>query len=117
MEAGLITAQEAQKYLDVNNRLLKTVLLPAYTALGDGLLLLEDETIPVTGLAACPRGKEYYEALLISGSPRRSLRSSGKTRILQSGGLLRPRLLPHGPAGRYLPERHLYQPKQNPHRA
>lgn len=66
LEAGLITAQEAQKYLDVNNRLLKTVLLPAYTALGDGLLLLEDETIPVTGLAACPRGKEYYEALLIS---------------------------------------------------
>lgn len=65
-EANLITDREAQKYLDTNDRLLKTVLLPAYTALGDGLLLLEDESIPITGLAALPRGKEYYEALLIS---------------------------------------------------
>lgn len=65
-EANLITAQEAQKYTDTNDRLLKTVLLPAYIALGDGLLLLEDESIPVTGLAALPMGKEYYEALLIS---------------------------------------------------
>ena len=65
-ETGVITAEEAQKYLDTNERLLKTVLLPAYTALGDGLLLLEDESIPLTGLAAKPQGKEYYEALLIS---------------------------------------------------
>lgn len=65
-EANLITAQEAQKYMDTNDRLLKTVLLPAYTALGDGLLLLEDESIPITGLGALPMGKEYYEALLIS---------------------------------------------------
>lgn len=65
-EANLITSQEAQKYVDTNDRLLKTVLLPAYTTLGDGLLLLEDETIPITGLGALPMGKEYYEALLIS---------------------------------------------------
>lgn len=65
-DANLVTAEEAQKYIDTNNRLLKTVMLPAYIALGDGLLILEDESIPLSGLAALPRGKEYYEALLIS---------------------------------------------------
>lgn len=64
--ANLITPEEAQKYINTNDRLLKTVLLPAYTALGDGLLILEDESVPLTGLAAFPRGKEYYESLLIS---------------------------------------------------
>ena len=63
---GEITLEEAQRYLVQNDRLLKTVLLPAYTSLGDGLLLLEDETIPLTGLAALPEGKAYYEALLAS---------------------------------------------------
>lgn len=63
---GILTEAEAQKYLSVNNRLLKTVILPAYVALGDGLLLLEDESISLTGLGAAPRGKEYYEALLVS---------------------------------------------------
>ena len=65
-DANLITPKEAQKYINTNDRLLKTVLLPAYTALGDGLLILEDESVPLTGLAAFPRGKEYYESLLIS---------------------------------------------------
>ena len=65
-DANLITPEEAQKYINTNDRLLKTVLLPAYTALGDGLLILEDESVPLTGLAAFPRGKEYYESLLIS---------------------------------------------------
>lgn len=63
---GSLTETEALKYLSVNDRLLKTVVLPAYVALGDGLLLLEDESISLTGLGASPQGKEYYEALLIS---------------------------------------------------
>ena len=63
---GEITLEEAQRYLAQNDRLLKTVLLPAYTSLGDGLLLLEDESIPLTGLASLPDGKAYYEALLAS---------------------------------------------------
>lgn len=63
---GVITLEEAQGYLSRNDRLLKTVLLPAYTALGDGLLLLEDESVPLTGLAALPEGARYYERLLIS---------------------------------------------------
>ena len=63
---GEITLGEAQEYIVQNNRLLKTVLVPAYTALGDGLILLEDDSIQLTGLAAKPQGKEYYQALLSS---------------------------------------------------
>ncbi len=63
---GLITQKELSGYLSRNDRLLKTVLLPAYEALGDGLLLLEDTSVPLAGLAAKPRGRAYYEALLIS---------------------------------------------------
>lgn len=65
-QENLLSLEEAQHYLAQNDRLLKTVLLPAYIALGDGLLLLEDETIPLTGLASRPDGKAYYKALLIS---------------------------------------------------
>lgn len=64
--SNLITAQEAQGYLAQNERLLKTVVQPAYAALGDGLLLLEDESVLPAGLAALPDGKAYYEQLLIS---------------------------------------------------
>lgn len=66
LEAGIITSQEAQDYIFHNDRLLKTVLLPAYTALGDGILLLEDDSILPTGLASLPQGKSYYEQLLIA---------------------------------------------------
>lgn len=66
LDDGLLTRAEADKFLALNDRLLKTVVLPAYTALGDGLILLEDESIPLTGLGAAPRGKEYYEALIIA---------------------------------------------------
>ena len=66
LKADLITREEADGYLAQNDRLLKTVLLPAYTALGDGLLLLEDESIRPAGLANLPDGKAYYRQLLIS---------------------------------------------------
>lgn len=66
LQEGLITAQQAQHYLASNDRLLKTVMLPAYIALGDGLLLLEDDSVVPTGLASLPGGKAYYEQLLIS---------------------------------------------------
>ncbi len=65
-EEGILSLAEAQEYLSLNDRLLKTVLLPAYGALGDGLLLLEDGSVPLTGLAGLPDGQEYYEALIKS---------------------------------------------------
>lgn len=66
VEERAITAEEAAAYTSQNERLLKTVLLPAYIALGDGLLLLEDDSVPPAGLAALPEGRAYYEQLLIS---------------------------------------------------
>lgn len=65
-EQNLITQEEADYFTSQNNRLLSTVLLPAYEALGDGLLVLQDESITLKGLAAYPLGKEYYETLLYS---------------------------------------------------
>lgn len=61
---GEITFEEAERYIIQNNRLLKTVLLPAYINLGDGLILLEDNSIQLKGLSTLPQGKEYYRALL-----------------------------------------------------
>ncbi|MCH5344120.1 MAG: DUF885 domain-containing protein [Acetatifactor sp.] len=63
---GIITEEEALQYQAQNNRLLKTVMLPAYETLADGLFVLEDETIPLSGLASKPEGREYYRRLLIS---------------------------------------------------
>lgn len=69
---GKITKEEAAQYLSSNNRLLKTVMLPAYEALSDGLFVLVDDTIPLAGLASKPDGASYYECLLRSetGSSR-----------------------------------------------
>ena len=63
---GEITKEEAQSFAASNNRLLKTVLLPAYEALSDGLLILEDTSLSPKGLSAFPEGKEYYKYLLIA---------------------------------------------------
>ena len=61
-----LTSQEIAAYTAEHDRLLKTVLLPAYESLSDGLFLLADDTIPLTGLAAKPQGQEYYQRLLIA---------------------------------------------------
>lgn len=63
---GLLTDTEVDSYQHQNDRLLLTVMLPAYTALGDGLLVLKDDAKLLSGLAAAPQGRDYYEQLLIS---------------------------------------------------
>lgn len=63
-ENGLITEKEAAAYQVQNDRLLRTVLLPAYETLADGLFVLEDDSIPLEGLAAKPEGAAYYRHLL-----------------------------------------------------
>lgn len=65
-KVSLLTEEEVSYYIQQNDRLLSTVMLPAYQALGDGLTLLKDESIPLKGLAAMPQGREYYTHLLIS---------------------------------------------------
>lgn len=65
-EDDIITDEETAAYIQQNNQLLSKVVLPAYEALGDGLALLKDESIPLKGLASKPLGREYYTHLLIS---------------------------------------------------
>ena len=50
IQSVVITQAEAESYIAQNDRLLKTVLLPAYIALGDGLILLEDKRVALSGL-------------------------------------------------------------------
>ena len=62
---GIITREEAAKYVSANDRLLTTVVRPAYEDLADGLfLLMGDGTSRPTGLASFPLGREYYAWLV-----------------------------------------------------
>lgn len=65
-DKGILTETEAAACLAQNERLLTTVVQPAYEALADGLFVLEDSSIALAGLAAKPQGKEYYKQLFIS---------------------------------------------------
>lgn len=66
LSTGTITQDEAAAYTAQNERLLQTVVVPAYEALSDGLFLLADDKISLTGLAAKPQGQDYYQYLFIS---------------------------------------------------
>lgn len=63
-EKGLVTEEEIKAYEAENNRLLTTVMAPAYTALGDGLFLLSGSGKNTGGLAGLEHGKEYYLYLI-----------------------------------------------------
>lgn len=63
-EAGLITQQEALAYEAENNRLLTTVIAPAYDRLADELTLLKGSGKDTCGLAKHEGGQDYYTALL-----------------------------------------------------
>ncbi len=66
LKKGEITEPELAAFTAENDRLLTTVMQPAYESLADGLFLLEDNDIPLRGLGAKPEGKAYYEHLLIA---------------------------------------------------
>ncbi len=56
-----ITEEDAARYKAQNDRLLSTVMLPAYESLADGLfLLMGDGSSKPTGLCASPLGRDYY---------------------------------------------------------
>lgn len=63
-DQGIITQEEALSYQSKNNRLLTTVVAPAYEHLADELTLLKGTGSEVCGLAHYPGGREYYTALL-----------------------------------------------------
>lgn len=81
---GILTNKEANAYQAENDRLLRTVVQPAYVALGDGLIVLEDPDIPLEGLACKPKGADYYEQLLFSQTGSSRSISEIKTMLTES---------------------------------
>lgn len=64
MDVGVLTVTEAEEFINQNQQLLLTVMEPAYQTLAEGLTELKNPSLTLQGLAAKPRGKEYYEYLL-----------------------------------------------------
>lgn len=61
LEQQLLTEEQAAHYEAENDRLLTTVMQPAYEALADGLfLLMGDGTSLPAGLCSQPQGRDYY---------------------------------------------------------
>ena len=71
-EEGIITDAEAEQYISENDRLLGTVMAPAYEQIADTFTLLKDKGCNSYGLYYFPKGQEYYEYLLasVTGSDR-----------------------------------------------
>lgn len=63
---GEISSSERNYYISQNNRLLTTVLFPAYESLGDCLTILKGTGKEPAGLCQDQNGKEYYEYLVKS---------------------------------------------------
>ena len=60
----ILTAEEAASYASEHNRLLTTLVIPAYDQLADGLTLLKGSGKTTCGLAGQENGREYYRALV-----------------------------------------------------
>lgn len=69
---GLITPQQKDQWISENDRLLTTVLYPAYESLADAFTTLQGRGVNSMGLCHFPDGRAYYEYLLASttGSSR-----------------------------------------------
>lgn len=67
-----LTESEKDFYLSQNDRLLTTVVGPAYDHLADGLTLLQENGKKPSGLSSFPGGRDYYTALVrqVTGSSR-----------------------------------------------
>lgn len=64
MTEGIINESEKQAWQSENNRLLTTIVAPAYDKLADELTLLKGCGTNSQGLSYYPDGKEYYQASL-----------------------------------------------------
>lgn len=64
IDQGLLTEEAALSYQSNNNRLLTTIVAPAYDRLADELTLLKGSGRDICGLAHYPGGREYYKSML-----------------------------------------------------
>lgn len=67
-QKGILTREQKDLYISENDRLLTTVMQPAYEALGDALIILSGSGFNEMGLSYYPEGKSYYEYLMASST-------------------------------------------------
>lgn len=67
IEAGIISAEEAENYLLRNTALLTEQIAPAYQALAGSVSNLQGTSV-LAGLSSYPEGKEYYTLLLAANT-------------------------------------------------
>ena len=63
-EKQILTDEEVNSYVSEHNRLLTTVVAPAYDRLADGLTVLKGSGKATCGLAGQENGRDYYRALV-----------------------------------------------------
>lgn len=66
IEDGIIDQSKADQWISENDRLLTTVVAPAYEKLADAIFLLSGSGRKPEGLCHFPEGQAYYEYLLVS---------------------------------------------------
>ena len=64
VQEGLLTEEEMELYIAENNRILTTLVAPAYIALADAVFLLSGSGTHEGGLCELPSGGAYYLYLL-----------------------------------------------------
>lgn len=64
VDSGALSDEEADAYASEHDRLLTTLVAPAYDQLADGLTLLKGSGKETCGLAGMENGREYYRALV-----------------------------------------------------
>ena len=64
VDGNILTAEKAASYISEHDRLLTTLVAPAYDHLADGLTLLKGSGKETCGLAGQENGREYYRALV-----------------------------------------------------
>lgn len=69
---GLISDRQKEQWCSENDRLLTTVMAPAYERVADAFIVLKGSGVNPYGLSYYPQGQEYYTCLLASltGSSR-----------------------------------------------
>lgn len=60
----ILTDEESDSYVAEHNRLLTTLVIPAYDRLADGLTVLKGSGKTTCGLAGQENGRDYYRALV-----------------------------------------------------
>lgn len=68
LDQGIISQEEKEMWISENDRLLTTVMAPAYENVADAFTILQGSGLNEMGLCYFPDGRGYYEYLLASAT-------------------------------------------------